>query len=880
MIVYCTNPRCSQPQNNSNGDLSDSSSITARYCINCGMPLFLRNQRYIALEEIGRGGFGRTFRAHDFTFDDKECAVKVFYPPNTSRLTAEQLDQAKIAFKRGSQILRTLNHEKIPKVYDFFDLPAPSGEIESNNLSHQKLFFLIQDYIPGDNLKYELSRRNFLESDVLEVLKSLLQILNVTHKQGVLHRDIKPCNIIRHRDNQQLYLIDFDTAIKRDLEPGIPVEYSFAMGTVGYAPPEQLSGTTIDISADLYALAATCVHLLTNKSPTEICNNGGSLHIWRNYVPHVNNRLADILDRMLSLNPRDRFQSAETVLEAIDNLSITRIQKEEKETEISPPTLWVTAIDNPKNIASQLRVSLQVFWRRWRRWIGFLLLVMLALILSLFFYQIQKVDSNTETSKPTVSPSPQLVDNICSNYPKCPSGDNFSWGEEIMFPKNITKNSTKEKQKGTESFKKGEYKEAITHFKKSLNSNPNDPETLIYLNNALASLPSSEQSLKIAVNIPITSNTNTAEEMLRGVAHVQSEYNCGIKIIKKMNFQKNSNRTANCDASGINGRRLQVLITDYSKDKNKTESIYHKIVNNTSILGVIGPFTSKQTLNAGNIYSQKKLVLISPTSTAVRQIQNDLNPPNYALPFNKYVFRTSPTDSIAARDLAEFTLEQKYKKALIITDESNPYSKSLSGEFIKFLQDNQSKNIHLCDVYSRKTLVVNCIDKAVQEEADVAMLALSNNTVIRDINVLFYIIKNQKIKAVLGGDGIYEKDMIEHQTKGKLVLAVPWHRGQIKKSEFEEESQELWGTTHINWRTAMSYDATQAMAEGLRQDIYPTRENLFKKLSSDNFEAKGASTPVQFDSKTHDRKIDEDTQVGVLVKVQDSKFVLLKTPKT
>ncbi|MDJ0618710.1 MAG: ABC transporter substrate-binding protein [Calothrix sp. MO_192.B10] len=854
------------------------------------MSLFLQHKRYIALEEIGRGGFGRTFRAHDFTFD-KECAVKVFYPPNTSRLTAEQLDKARIAFKRGSQILRTLNHEQIPRVYDFFDLPAPSGEIEPNNLSHQKLFFLIQDYIPGDNLKYELIRRNFSESDVLEVLKSLLQVLNETHKQGVLHRDIKPCNIIRHRDNQQLYLIDFDTAIKRDLEPGIPVEYSFAMGTVGYAPPEQLSGRTIDISADLYALAATCVHLLTNKSPTEICNTGGSLHIWRNYVPHVNHRFADILDRMLSLNPRDRFQSAETVLEAIDNLSITRIQAEEKETEISPPTLWDTAIHNLKNITSQLCVSLQTFWKRWRRWMGFLLLAILALILVLFVREINlapisippQKNNSTKVSAINSTPKPlaqAIPNNICPNYPKCPNGDSFSWGEEIMFPKN----STPAKQKGTEAFKKEKYQEAITHFKKSLDSNPNDPETVIYLNNALASLSSSKKTLKIAVNIPIDANSNTAEEILRGVAHVQSEYNCGIDKIKQVNLnnQQNSFISSNCAASGIDGRRLQVLITNIPADEIKAENIYHKIADNPSILGVIGPFTSKQTLNAGKIYGKKELVLISPTSTAVRKIKYDVNSPDYALPFNKYVFRTSPTDSTAASDLVEYMGGKKYQKAAIIKDAATPYSNSLSQEFIKFLREKGGEVIKIrCDISQGNILIKSCVQQAVQKNADVVMLALSNKKSEELLARLFTSINRSSIKA-LGGDGLYIEEVTKLDIEDeRLVLAVPWHRTD---SAFEKESHKLWSnksnlTPHINWRTAMSYDATQAIAEGLKQEDYPTRENLFQKLSSDNFEAKGASTLVKFDSKTHDRKIDEDTKVGVLVKVQDSKFVLLKTPK-
>lgn len=871
MRVYCTNPRCLHPENHSDGDLTDRNSITARFCISCGMPLFIGgNRRCIALSEIGKGGFGKTFKGYDFNLE-KEIAIKVFSPQE--KLTPQQLDTATIAFKKGSQILSNLSHRYIPRVYDFLDLSAPINnhrEPISGNYTQQKLFFLIQDYIPGENLQNELGRHDFSEDDVLAVLRSLLQILKDTHEQGVIHRDIKPSNIIRHRDNHQLYLIDFDTAIKRKLEPGVSVEFSFAIGSLGYAPPEQLSGREIDMSADLYALAATCVNLLTNRTPTNICHDGGSLNIWKNYLSYpIQNGFVNILDKMLAFNPQDRFQSAEQVLEAIDNLSTVTIQQHNKKkqqlkknTKISRGTFW-------DNFIQKIR-------KRWKYLIGFIALFMLGFILVInpdIIYNL--INSKQPTS-----------DNICANYPNCPINDGFSWGEEIMFPQENNPN----KQRGTEAFKQENYKQAIEYFKQSLNSNPNDPETLVYLNNALASV-SPGKEIKISVNIPITSNANSAKEILRGVAHVQSQVNCGINAIKKVDFL-NSGHTSNCPESGIDRRRLQILITDYSKynDNNRVKNIYKKVANDPSILGVIGPFTSSETSEAGEIYSREnsreKLVLISPTSTVVREMQEDPNPPDYALPFNKYIFRTSPTDSTAAKDLVEYMRKQQYKQPVIIMDKDGAdgeYSKSLSGEFQKFfLDESQNQNIEPCDMSSSGNTAVKCIRKA-QNNADVAMLALSHNQVKERLQQLGFFLtgNNPKIKVFLGGDGIYEKDMIELiNNDGKLVLAVPWHRSDgdtAEESQFERESQELWQTRDVNWRTAMSYDATQAMAEGLKRDAYPTRKSLFEKLSSETFQASGASVAVQFDRNTHDRKL--VTGIGVLVRVQNSEFVLLETPE-
>jgi len=871
MRVYCTNPRCLHPENHSDGDLTDRNSITARFCISCGMPLFIGgDRRCIALSEIGKGGFGKTFKGYDFNLE-KEIAIKVFSPQQG--LTPQQLDTATIAFKKGSQILSNLSHRYIPRVYDFLDLSAPINNHQepiSGNHTQQKLFFLIQDYIPGENLQDELGRHNFSENDVLEVLKSLLQILTATHEQGVIHRDIKPPNIIRHRDNHQLYLIDFDAAIKRKLEPGVSVEYSFVIGSRGYAPPEQLSGREIDMSADLYALAATCVNLLTNRTPTNICHNGGSLNIWTNYLPYpIHNGFINILDKMLAFNPQDRFQSAEQVLEAIDNLSTITIQQHKKNqqqlkknTKVSQGTLW--------------DIFIQKIRKRWKYLIGFIALFILGFILVV----------NPNIIFNLINPNQPTSGNICANYPDCPINDGFSWGEEIMFPQDNNPN----KQEGTEAFKQGEYKQAIEYFKQSLNLNPNDPETLVYLNNALANAlasVSSREPIKISVNIPITSNTNSAKEILRGVAHVQSEVNCGISTIKQVNFLQNSDDSS-C-VSGIDSRRLQILITDYSKEdnnNNQERKIYQKVANDLSILGVIGPFTSSETSEAGKIYSKKNLVLISPTSTAVRKMKREPNLPDYALPFNEYVFRTSPTDSTAAKDLVEYMREQQYKQPVIIMDKDGAdgeYSKSLSGEFQKFfLDENQNQNIEPCDMSSRGNTAVKCIRKA-QNNADVAMLALSHNQVTERLQQLGFFLtgNNPKIKVFLGGDGIYEKDMIELiNNDGKLVLAVPWHRSDgdtAEESQFERESQELWQTKDVNWRTAMSYDATQAMAEGLKTEAVPTRKSLFNKLSSNTFEARGARVKVQFDSNTHDRKL--VTGIGVLVRVQNSEFILLETPE-
>ena len=817
MKFYCTNPKCSDPNNYSNGELSDATSIKTKFCISCGMSLLLQNKRYIALEEIGRGGFGRTFRAHDFTFN-KECAIKMLLP--YVPLKPSELDTAIKAFKKGSQILSTLNHEQIPRVYDFFDLSSPPSEEEP---TPQKLFYLVQDYISGETLEQELSRSTFSENDVRQILHSLLGVLQYTHGQNVLHRDIKPSNIIRNNKDGKLYLIDFDAAIRRQLEPGVPVSQSIAIGTSGYAPIEQLSGRNIDSSSDLYALAATCIHLLTKKHPEEIRQTSELRERWRIFAPHVSDNLKGILDKMLMADPMERFHSATQVIEALDNTNV--------QTHYPPLPLTQTSPPLPPQKTSLMTYFRNIFHQitRKSRWLILPLLGLLAFMIVLGIHSF-------------ITEQPKL-------------NDGFSNGEEALF----AQNNSDEKGKGIEAFRKKDYNAAIKSFQASLKSQPNDPETRIYLNNTYAQR--AKNPFQIAVSVPITKSLSTsASEILRGVAHVQSELNCGINNIKQQR----------CSQEGIRGRLLQVTITNDEYEDEIAKNIAETLVKSTpKILAVVGHYSSGLTRKTGNIYGNnkfqdKKLVVISPTSTAVR------NPGNISTSFNQYVFRTPPTDNEAAKDLAEYVMSKNYRKVAIVQQTGSGYSKSLSEAFAEEIR-GKAEIVHKCDFPGKNPRLINCVNQAARKEANVVLLALSTAKSKESLPVF----SNQTDVKIIGGDGMYIPEMLEIAAQAtsneKLVISVPWHRNKGQKSDFEQQSKTLWGTESVNWRTAMSYDATKAIVHAIERQINqgktPTRQGLYQELSSENFSVQGAAGKIEF-KPDHDRKISDG--IGVLVKVQPS----------
>ncbi|PIG93314.1 serine/threonine-protein kinase [Gloeocapsopsis sp. IPPAS B-1203] len=311
MEVFCTRSGCPRPQNFF-ADLDDSATlktIQQKYCTACGMPLILVG-RYLPLKLVGKGGFGAAFLARDrYTPGMRRCVVKQFQP--SGNLTQTQLQIAHKLFEREAEVLEELGqHDQIPDLYAFFELTVPS--LQAN--SQDKFFYLVQEYIDGKNLEEELQEKGkFSTSEVVELLQGILPVLQFIHERGSIHRDIKPSNIMRHR-NGRLYLLDFG-AVKQ-VTTAVPIKGSTGIYSQGYAPPEQMSGGDVYPSTDLYALAVTAVMLLTGKEPAELFDAYNNRWNWRSHVS-VPSAIADILDRMLSVTPNQRFQFAQDVLAAI-----------------------------------------------------------------------------------------------------------------------------------------------------------------------------------------------------------------------------------------------------------------------------------------------------------------------------------------------------------------------------------------------------------------------------------------------------------------------------------------------------------------------------------------------------------------------------------
>ena len=277
----------------------------------------LLENRYKIIKELGDGGFGKTFIAEDTHMpSNRSCVIKQLKPMNEGSQIYQLIQDR---FLREAAILEQLGggSNQIPTLYAYF---------ESN-----KQFYLVQEYIQGKTLSGKLHAEGKLSSDIVkDILLKILPVLDYVHHQGIVHRDIKPDNIIiRDIDNLPV-LIDFGAvketmqtvvtqsgnALKSSLITG---KSSIVIGTPGFMSSEQLSGRPV-FSSDLYALGMTAIYLLTGKMPQELNTDPRTGEVlWKEYAANVDSQLATVLDKAIQSHLRDRISSANEMLSMLES---------------------------------------------------------------------------------------------------------------------------------------------------------------------------------------------------------------------------------------------------------------------------------------------------------------------------------------------------------------------------------------------------------------------------------------------------------------------------------------------------------------------------------------------------------------------------------
>ncbi|MCL6434223.1 MAG: tetratricopeptide repeat protein [Leptolyngbyaceae cyanobacterium HOT.MB2.61] len=267
--------------------------------------------RYQITHHLGGGGFGQTYLAEDLHLPGKpQCVVKQLKPRVTN---LEALQTARRLFDTEAEVLYALgNHDQIPRLFAHFE--------------ENRDFFLVQEFVEGEVFSQEIkARKQFPETEVIDLVQDILTVLEFVHQQQVVHRDIKPSNLIRRKGDRRMILIDFG-AVKQigieAYESPDQASVTVAVGSSGYMPNEQLAGKP-HFSSDVYAVGMLAIQCLVGINPKRLKEDPKTSEIiWRDQA-QVSPEFAAILDKMVRYDFRQRYPSAKEALDDLRSLTST-----------------------------------------------------------------------------------------------------------------------------------------------------------------------------------------------------------------------------------------------------------------------------------------------------------------------------------------------------------------------------------------------------------------------------------------------------------------------------------------------------------------------------------------------------------------------------
>jgi eukaryotic-like serine/threonine-protein kinase len=258
------------------------------------------NNRYRIVKLIGQGGFGAVYRAWDLTLSQ----------PVALKENMETNQEAQRQFEREAKLMASLRHPNLPRVSDHFFVPG-QGQ------------YLVMDFIEGQSVDELQQQRQqpFDEMEVITWIKQVGDALGYLHNRQppLIHRDIKPQNIIITSSEGQAILVDF--GISKAFDPHLVTTIGARAVTPGYSPLEQYGGGKTDARTDIYALGATVYTMLTGQEPPEsvlLVAGAATLTSPR----QINNRISATVEQAIlqamESDTRRRFQSATDFVTALD----------------------------------------------------------------------------------------------------------------------------------------------------------------------------------------------------------------------------------------------------------------------------------------------------------------------------------------------------------------------------------------------------------------------------------------------------------------------------------------------------------------------------------------------------------------------------------
>lgn len=679
-----------------------------------------------------------------------------------------------------------MEDSRIPKGKDYFSIDITSPQ-------SQELPCLVMEFIEGINLEEQIKHHGKIidESQALDWLRQLTIILGLIHDNNLLHRDIKPSNIMLRakkagKAKDELVLIDFGAA--KLYETAVSVQQSTKVESIGYAPEEIKEGKQPVRQSDFFALGRTFVYLLTGKHPHEYTK----LNDWKWKSEVSESKLIDLINDLMKEQPADRPQSAEEILRRIKKIT------SKERNPVEPP--------QPNRIPTWLLALIGV---------GGLLLLFIVL---------------SDVSK---IPCLAFFKNCIPNPPSNPVYDFISSGEKRLISRSLTSKYAQLKAEGIDDFKvavegRKDYTDAINKFQairnkaetvlnNKVNNKPDDigaaqlalkdAEVLIYLNNSKvrnSNKNNRNNILTIAVAAPV--NIEAGLHILQGVAQAQDKVNMGRSY-------------------------LEVVIADDDNNIQRASDVANALAEKSEIKAIVGHYTTEITSKAMEVYKEKGLVVVSPTSTSTYLSEE----------YGKQhiFFRTASSTAVEGQSLAKYANSIKAKKIAVFTSSTNneTFAGSLTIQFTESFGKNNVIGPYVLDRNSINELNSDDVKKA----DAIAVFPDGQNqdspglTNAREL-IKKYLEQNDKNK-IIGANSLflwttlntYLGD-VKEKAVCRLIIGVDWFFVESdSKPKFDENAKIYWGGP-VNFRTALANDAVRVLVEASEQDA--TRLGIQKELRS------------------------------------------------
>ena len=439
-----------------------------------------------------------------------------------------------------------------------------------------------------------------------------------------------------------------------------------------------------------------------------------------------------------------------------------------------------------------------------KAWLG------LLLIIPLLFIAIKKLPPLTNSARDVGKYADLQQQKLCVDLGTRRS-PRMSLGEKLLTKdySHLSAYSSTALYEGANAFGRCEFSAAEQKYQKTLALDKNNPEALIYYNNSRAI---ASEHFKIAVSVPLGNKPDIAWEILRGVAQAQSQIN---------------------QQGGIKNKQLLIQVADDDNDPYIVKQIAKQLAADNKVLAVIGHNDSNSSLTAANIYQENKLVAISPTSTSTKLSG-----------VGSYILRTIPSVSVLASKLADYASDKSLTKVAFCSDPTDSASNSFIQEFKFQMKENGGEIKQIgCDFSQDNYQADLMVDKAIAQGADTILVAPSVNNLDRAIALARV---NQKRLPLLGNHSLYTNTTIEsgQDALAGIVIPVPWLSDPQTNGDFSQATKKYWGG-EVNWRTAMAYDATEAIIQGLQTSR--TRFGLQSALTKPKFEVDGVTGKFHFE---------------------------------